>query len=187
MKKRNQGQKPLMPNSQVPPILMRLQDFVATALSDIVGGVAIAQAEAAKSGALISPALEISGVKEETVFYYYDNASDERRYATKIEFEVAVTTKESGEAKCGVGLFTTAIGLGVQAQIGGGGRWGWKEKVLSTSSISTSAGISQGNQQIVIGKKQNGPLIQSRTRLAHGRYSRYVREHPAFVYRIAQK
>jgi len=98
---------------------MKLQDFVASSLSDIITGVAMAQEMVGQSGALISPALEFSGGEEETIFYYYDSSADERRHATRIEFEVAVTTRESEEAKGGVGLFATAIGLGVQAQIEG--------------------------------------------------------------------
>ena len=117
MKRRH---KPLTKQPQSPFTLMKLQDFVASTLSDIINGVATAQEEVAQSGALISPVLEISGGEEETVFSYYDPSSDERRYATRIEFEVAVTTRESEEAKGGVGLFAATIGLGVQAQVEGG-------------------------------------------------------------------
>ena len=73
---------------------MKLEDFVAETLKQVVAGVKNAQGPAKENGAYISPFIQ----RNETT--------------TSIDFDVEVTTSDATETEGGIGVFVGAIGLG---------------------------------------------------------------------------
>jgi hypothetical protein len=86
---------------------MNLQEFIKTALIDIVAGVADASTEATKHGASIGSTVLFGNTKDKTV-----NASN-LPLAT-VEFDIALAEGSSKDTKAGIGVYLGAIGLGSQ-------------------------------------------------------------------------
>lgn len=93
---------------------MELRAFVEQTLVHIVDGVKAAQHQVVESGAIVNP----KGLAEagKRAGYLFD--SDSGRQAQGIEFDVAVTTSESGEATGAVGIFVGPVQLGVKGKSG---------------------------------------------------------------------
>lgn len=92
---------------------MQLEDFVATSLSQIVKGIAVAQQEVKETSVLINPIGR----------YVINDKSGESKHLTPenkpqiIEFDVAVTATSGDQEKGGIGVFIgDTVGIGVQAQ-----------------------------------------------------------------------
>jgi len=79
---------------------MKLQDFVAETLNEIVVGVKKAQASAVEQGAMINPLHILPG-----------NA----RFR-EVDFDVAVTTSEGTEKERGLGVFVGSLGAGAKGK-----------------------------------------------------------------------
>jgi hypothetical protein len=87
---------------------MKLKDFVAETLKEIVDGVVEAQAYCAeKGGSVNSKRLE---ARTDQGFQMWD--SETGQIAQLVEFDVAVTTTEGTETKGGIGVFVGPVGLG---------------------------------------------------------------------------
>lgn len=91
---------------------MKLQDFVAETLKEIINGVAEAQVHyAEKGGSVNSRDLRFRNMEG---FQMYDVETGQP--AQMIEFDVAVTTVEGTETKGGIGVFVGPVGLGSQGR-----------------------------------------------------------------------
>jgi len=82
---------------------MELQEFITETLIQIVNGVKAAQNLVKDSTAIIAPHGYLGGVQY-------------RREMQSIEFDVAITTTDTTEAKAGAGVFVAGISLGGQAR-----------------------------------------------------------------------
>lgn len=93
---------------------MELKDFIKTAVSDIVTAVSELQAEMARDGAIINPALP-HPISNGSINFGQGN-----QRIQNIEFDVALTTSEStavdGGAKAGVAIFAAKVGTAQQSQ-----------------------------------------------------------------------
>lgn len=91
---------------------MKLEEFVAESLRQIINGIKTAQLYAKEQGASVVPermSFRTSG----------DNQLFDKKDGTpidKISFDVAVTTLDGTTTKGGIGIFVGAIGLGSQGQ-----------------------------------------------------------------------
>lgn len=92
---------------------MELREFVSEALKQLIDGVVTAQEYASSKGAFINP----EGLQYATVSGNLHIAHDSvhTEIPQIIEFDVAVTISEGGEAKAGIGVFAGPIGIGTQA------------------------------------------------------------------------
>ncbi len=88
---------------------MKLEDFIAETLKEIVNGVRTAQRYAAQHGAIINPE-SLTYRSQDKVGKPYESRSG--RFPEAIDFDVAVTTTEGTETSGGVGVFVGPLGLG---------------------------------------------------------------------------
>lgn len=94
--------------------MIKLEDFVAETLKQIIMGVKAAQEYAAENGAKVSPAnLCLSHCAQGDVRLMEENTC---RIAQEIDFDIAVTTTEGTETKGGVGIFVGPVALGTQGK-----------------------------------------------------------------------
>ena len=88
---------------------MNLQDFIKTAISEIVAGVAEAGDLAQKHGGRAG-AMELYGhVKDNKVM-----TDEQSRPITTVDFDIALTEGSSKDTKGGIGVYLGAVGLGSQ-------------------------------------------------------------------------
>jgi hypothetical protein len=88
---------------------MELQDFIKTALTEIVAGVAEARKSAKEHGGSIGSMRLYGCVKESKVI----TDGNERPVAT-VEFDIALAEANSKDTKGGIGVYLGAVGLGSQ-------------------------------------------------------------------------
>lgn len=88
---------------------MNLQEFIKTALSEIVAGVADAQVEAKKHGAGVGSMQVYGHTKEAKVITDTNN-----RPITMVEFDIALSEASAKDTKGGIGVFLGTVGLGSQ-------------------------------------------------------------------------
>lgn len=94
---------------------MELKDFVSQTCKQIIDGVVSAQEYANKKGAVINPmGLVLENGSSRVEQNYRDAAYLDPQ---TIDFDIAVTTSEGGEAKAGIGVFVGPIGVGTQGRI----------------------------------------------------------------------
>jgi len=93
--------------------MITLEAFVTQTLTDIINGVAVAQAHARTKGARVNPS-HLNFRTDQGVVKLYD--AETRLIAQDIHFDIAVTATEGTEKKGGVGIFVGAFGLGSQGQ-----------------------------------------------------------------------
>lgn len=79
---------------------MEIKTFVETTLLQIVEGVKAAQDKAQKFGGAVNFSTRLISGREPDI----------------IEFDIAVTTSETGEDKAGAGIFVAGFGLGGQTK-----------------------------------------------------------------------
>src|SRR5260221_6926261 len=89
---------------------MELKDFVSATLQQIIDGVAAAQQHAGKAGASVSPG-QLT-VTERPMLLWKRGGHEPVQL---VEFDVAVSTSEAGEAKGGAGIFVGPVGIGAQS------------------------------------------------------------------------
>lgn len=88
---------------------MKLQEFIATALGEIVAGVAEARTEGKKHGASIGSNVVYGNLTEAKV------VTDQiGRPVTSVEFDIALAEANATDTKGGIGVFLGAVGLGSQ-------------------------------------------------------------------------
>jgi hypothetical protein len=88
---------------------MNLQEFIKTALADIIAGVADARAEAKKHGANVGSNRVYGYLKEAKVI------TDEKdRPVTTVEFDIALAEGNAKDTRGGIGVFLGSVGLGSQ-------------------------------------------------------------------------
>jgi hypothetical protein len=88
---------------------MELQDFIKTALTEIVAGVAEASKTAKKHGGSIGSMTLYGHVKENKVI----TDENDRPVAT-VEFDIALAEANSKDTKGGIGVYLGTVGLGLQ-------------------------------------------------------------------------
>ena len=91
------------------PIKMNLQDFIRTALGEIVAGVAQARDEAKSHGATIGSNQLFGFVKEAKVV-----TDDQGRPVSQVEFDIALAEIKGTDTKGSIGVFLGSVGLGSQ-------------------------------------------------------------------------
>jgi hypothetical protein len=92
---------------------MELKEYVAESLKQIIDGIVIAQSYAKEKGAKINPPTR----RDMSGNLVIDGSLGVPQSPTIIDFDIAVTVSESGEAKAGVGVFVGAVGLGGNSKI----------------------------------------------------------------------
>ena len=91
---------------------MKLKDFIAETLKEIVNGVAEAQEYyRGKGGSINSDDVRFHKTDNTQMWNYKDGQP-----VQQIDFDVAVTTTEGTETKGGIGIFVGPIGLGSQGK-----------------------------------------------------------------------
>lgn len=91
---------------------MKLSDFVATTLNEIVDGVKSAQEYASKSGAIINA--QYAYVTTEGKMKQSVGANQLAR--TTIDFDIMLTIGQDDKGQGGVGVFAAAFGAGVKGE-----------------------------------------------------------------------
>jgi len=93
---------------------LKLEDFVAETLRQIISGVVVAQDFAKEHGAQVNPKdTTFRSDQGMRLFSGTDGAPIE-----EIAFDVAVTTVEDSQTKGGIGIFVGPVGIGTQGQSG---------------------------------------------------------------------
>ena len=91
---------------------MKLNEFVAETLKEIIDGIVEAQKYySAKGGTVNSANISYSTVEGTQIVDRHSG-----QLGQMIEFDVAVTTMEGTETKGGIGVFVGAMGLGSQGK-----------------------------------------------------------------------
>ena len=91
---------------------MELKEFIAESLKQLVDGVGTAQEYAKDKGASINPAGLKYGFQSGKLEVAHDSVHSE--IPRIVEFDIAITVSESGEAKAGLAVFA-GIGVGTHA------------------------------------------------------------------------
>lgn len=91
---------------------MKLKDFVAETLKEIVDGVVEAQAHYAEKGGCVN-SKELTFRTDQGIQMWNRSTGQP---AQMIDFDVAVTTIEGTETKGGIGVFVGPVGLGSQGK-----------------------------------------------------------------------
>jgi hypothetical protein len=93
--------------------MMKLDEFITQTINQIIDGVAASQEHAVEKAAWINPPIIASRVMS----LPESNLSP----AQPIEFDIAITTTKTSEAKGGAGIFVAGVGIGAQAEAGTAG------------------------------------------------------------------
>lgn len=88
---------------------MNLQEFIRTALTEIVAGVAEARDEVQKRGASVGSMKLYGYLKEAKIV-----TNDDDLPVTQIEFDIALADTSGTSTKGGIGVFLGSVGLGSQ-------------------------------------------------------------------------
>lgn len=96
---------------------MELKEFVSESLKQIIDGVIDAQIYAKSKGASINPQnMTYSSPSVDGLIVPQDRGHPNKPVQI-MEFDVAVTVTQAGEAKAGLAIFAGALGIGTQAKI----------------------------------------------------------------------
>lgn len=88
---------------------MNLQEFIKTALGEIVAGVAEARIEAKKHGGNVGSICVYGNLKEAKII-----TDGKDRPVSNVEFNIALAEASSKDTKGGIGVFLGTVGLGSQ-------------------------------------------------------------------------
>lgn len=88
---------------------MNLQEFVRTALTEIVAGVAEAKEECKKHGASVGSNAVYGHLKEAQIV-----TDNDGKPVSRVEFDIALAEAKATDPKSGIGVFLGAVGLGAQ-------------------------------------------------------------------------
>ena len=97
---------------------MKLGDFIAQTISEVINGVSQAQELAKKRGAVVNPPHlqwddEMKGYKA----YIDDESADEQPLVTQIDFDILLTISEDDKSQGGIGVFAASLGLGLKGEV----------------------------------------------------------------------
>ncbi|MBK9006461.1 MAG: hypothetical protein IPM31_05650 [Anaerolineae bacterium] len=97
---------------------MKLGDFIAQTILEIISGVSQAQELAKKKGAIVNPQHlqwddDIKGYKT----FISDDETDEQPLVTQIDFDILLTIGEDDKSQGGIGIFAASLGLGVKGEV----------------------------------------------------------------------
>lgn len=95
---------------------MELKEFVSESLKQIIDGVIDAQTYAQSKGASIIPSRMVYAHAGNNPVIRSDLRGDLKKPVQIMEFDVAVTVTQAGEAKAGLGIFSGVLGIGGQAK-----------------------------------------------------------------------
>lgn len=96
---------------------MKLDEFIFESIKQVIDGIEKAQDYAQSKGAKVTGEnLGFVGAKNGAGIVYYDNSSGE--VVEKIDFDVAITTKEGDKTKAGAGLFVGPFSFGASGESG---------------------------------------------------------------------
>ena len=95
---------------------MELKEFVAETIIQIIDGIKSAQKYGTESGTEVIPSDPI--VMQESIkgFALSRTVRGAPYYVNLIEFDIAVTSHEGGEAKAGFGVFIADVGVGLKGK-----------------------------------------------------------------------
>ncbi len=97
---------------------MKLGNFIAQTLSEIIDGVSAAQDYAESKGAIINPShVNYSETKKGFFFIPGNLHPDDSPLLSPIEFEILLTIGEDDKAQGGLGIFAAALGIGVKGEV----------------------------------------------------------------------
>jgi hypothetical protein len=88
---------------------MELQDFIKTALTEIVAGVAEASKASKEHGGIVGSMTLYGYVKENKIL-----TDEVGRLVSTVEFDIALAEGSSKDTKGGIGVYLGAVGLGSQ-------------------------------------------------------------------------
>jgi len=88
---------------------MELQEFIKTALTEIVEGIASARKATSKHDALIGTNSAYGDIKAAKIV-----TDGHGRSISYVEFDIALTSSDSKDTKGGIGVFLGSVGLGSQ-------------------------------------------------------------------------
>ncbi|WP_428503777.1 hypothetical protein [Roseateles sp.] len=88
---------------------MNLQEFIRTALTEIVAGVAEAKEECKKHGASVGSNAVYGHLKEAQIV-----TDNDGKPVSRVEFDIALAEAKATDPKNGIGVFLGAVGLGAQ-------------------------------------------------------------------------
>ncbi len=99
---------------------MRLGDFIAQILTEIVIGISTAQENAREYGAIINPKHVNWSNEKKGPYVELGNygRTDEGPMVSEIEFDVLLTVGEDKNVQGGLGIFATAFGIGMKGESG---------------------------------------------------------------------
>jgi hypothetical protein len=97
---------------------MKLGNFIAQTVSEIIDGVLVAQAYAEQKGASINPG-HVNWSEQKQSFYMSTDevGKDPAPLVGPIDFEILLTIGEDEKAQGGLGIFAASLGLGVKGEI----------------------------------------------------------------------
>lgn len=97
---------------------MKLKDFVAETLKELIGGVEEAQDFAAEKGAMINPPMTLAGATQIEGPLYYYQSEDGMYYAQIIDFDVAISISNDteGEVNGGIGVISGVFNVGAKSK-----------------------------------------------------------------------
>ncbi len=88
---------------------MNLEEFISTALTEIVAGVAKASNEAKTHGATIGSNKVYGYLKDAKII-----TDNDGKALSNVEFDIALTEANATDTKGGIGVFLGTVGLGSQ-------------------------------------------------------------------------
>jgi len=98
---------------------MKLADFIAQTLTEIVEGVTRAQGRVQAKDASINPR-NVNWSDEKNAWYVVSSSKqDQAPLVTPIDFDILLTIGKDDKAQGGVGVFAASLGLGIKGEVGG--------------------------------------------------------------------
>lgn len=101
---------------------MKLGEFIAQTLTEIVTGISSAQDNILENGAVINPKhvwwSDSDNSYKTSMRNYKDGTIDEEPFVSEIDFDILLTVGEDEKAQGGLGIFATAFGVGVKGESG---------------------------------------------------------------------
>jgi hypothetical protein len=96
---------------------MKLADFIAQTVTEIIDGVARAQEYAKGKGASVNPP-HVNWSDTKQAFYLVSGATgpDQAPHLTPIDFDILLTIGEDGKVQGGIGVFAASLGIGVKGE-----------------------------------------------------------------------
>ncbi len=88
---------------------MNVQEFISTAITEIVAGVADARAAVSEYGASAGSDKVYGFTKDQKII-----TDANGRQVTLVEFDIALTQADSTDTKGGIGVFLGSVGMGSQ-------------------------------------------------------------------------